>query len=117
MRNGFLRALAVLATVGAALGATGSTSAAAATGRSFLRADELFVELQCGRFLNDETRCSTTVYGATGEVGYSWVGAQPLEYDPSSAIAECYYGQYHYVEVVVTDSNGNTGDAWLSFQC
>jgi len=121
MKTRSLRTLAILALAGVATGATGGTSLAAPRAEGAAAAPRqnqaLEVELYCGRFLNDEVRCSTIVYGGSGSLSYSWIGAQPLYYDSSSAVAECYYGQYHYVEVLVTDGNGNSGGAWLSFQC
>ncbi len=121
MKTKSLRTLTMLTLVSVASGATGGTTLAAprAAGATATprQNQALEVELYCGRFLNSEVRCSTIVYGGNGSLTHSWIGAQPLAYDSGSAVADCYYGQYHYVEVLVTDGNGNTGGAWQSFQC
>ena len=116
-----MEVLGVTAALAASYGdlpaAPAATSALRAAGvaEPSLRTTTLEVELWCERFLNVDVRCSTIVSGGNGSYSYSWIGAQPIS--PGTAIADCYYGQYHYVEVLVTDSNENTGDAWMQMQC
>lgn len=121
MKNRYLRILVTLGMVGIATSATGGTSLASTPARgmtpSYLRGDPLAVELYCDPFLNDTTLCYATVYGGSEPYSYSWIGAQQTSFDSSYAYADCYPGQWAYVELLVTDSNGSTGGAWKSFQC
>lgn len=121
MKNRYLRTLVTLGMVGIATTVTGGTSLASTPAKgmtpSYLRGDPLTVMLYCDPFLNDMTLCYASVYGGSGPYSYSWMGAQPMSADPSHAFADCYPGQWHYVELLVTDSNGSTGGAWKSFQC
>jgi hypothetical protein len=122
MKNRYLRKLVTLSMVGIAVSVTGGASMASTPDRditppSHLQGDPLAVDLYCDPFLNDTVLCYAIVYGGSEPYSYSWIGAQPTGFSSSHAFADCYPGQWAYVELLVTDSNGSTGGAWKSFQC